>query len=117
VRHVATDINLKKQEKKVIKQMGFLSKFLELQIKMITHNNKLTGSHPYQSSPSIWPFMLRGISYWTKDDTQSQIYLTGNVAGWWSALVAICLFSFVSVLDMALKKREILIMSESKYPA
>lgn len=61
--------------------------------------------------------MLRGISYWTKDDTQSQIYLTGNVAGWWSALVAICLFSFVSVLDMALKKREILIMSESKYPA
>ncbi|EPB81558.1 hypothetical protein HMPREF1544_11707 [Mucor circinelloides 1006PhL] len=109
----ATDINLKKQEKKVIKQMGFLSKFLELQIKMITHNNKLTGSHPYQSSPSIWPFMLRGISYWTKDDTQSQIYLTGNVAGWWSALVAICLFSFVSVLDMALKKREILIMSET----
>lgn len=93
--------------------MGFLSKFLELQIKMITHNNKLTGSHPYQSSPSIWPLMLRGISYWTKDDTKSQIYLTGNVAGWWSAILCICLFSFLCVIDMALQKRQVFLISKS----
>ncbi|KAI8637449.1 glycosyltransferase family 39 protein [Parasitella parasitica] len=109
----ATEINLKKQETKVIKEMSFLSKFLELQTKMITHNNKLTGSHPYQSSPSVWPLMLRGISYWTKDDTKSQIYLTGNVAGWWSALACICLFSLTSVIDMAFRKRQVFLLAET----
>lgn len=96
-------------------KMGFFAKFYELQTKMLVHNSRLTASHPYQSTPFSWPLMLRGISYWTQDDINSQIYLTGNVAGWWTGLLCVFLFSGISVIDMALQRRQIFLIKDSKY--
>ncbi|KAF9578019.1 hypothetical protein BGW38_006427, partial [Lunasporangiospora selenospora] len=64
-----------------IKSRAFMLKFFELQGRMISHNAGLTASHPYQSSPIEWPFLLRGISFWTQESSRKQIYLLGNPLG------------------------------------
>jgi len=58
---------------------------------MFYHNNALTSSHPYASQPFQWPFLLRGVSFWTQNDTRQQIYFLGNPLGWWlaSSLLAV----------------------------
>lgn len=48
-------------EKVNYKTPGFLSKFLELQQVMWTTNAGLTDRHAYDSRPSSWPRLLRGI--------------------------------------------------------
>ncbi|KAF2756614.1 PMT-domain-containing protein [Pseudovirgaria hyperparasitica] len=75
------------------KRMPFLKKYLELQRAMFYHNNALTSSHPYASFPIAWPFLLRGVSFWTENSTRSQIYFLGNPISWWlsSALLAVFL--------------------------
>ncbi|WEW58465.1 Dolichyl-phosphate-mannose--protein mannosyltransferase 4 [Emydomyces testavorans] len=79
------------REPRKIKHMPFLKKYLELQAAMFYHNNALTASHPYASEPFQWPFLLRGVSFWTKNDTKEQIYFLGNPVGWWivSSLLAV----------------------------
>ncbi|KAH7035002.1 glycosyltransferase family 39 protein [Microdochium trichocladiopsis] len=79
-----------KEEKKV-KTLPFLRKYFELQRSMFWHNNQLTSSHPYSSQPYQWPFLLRGVSFWTQADTRQQIYFLGNPIGWWiaSSLIAV----------------------------
>ncbi|TLS29449.1 hypothetical protein PpBr36_00213 [Pyricularia pennisetigena] len=79
-----------KVEKK-IRHMPFLQKWFELQRSMFWHNSRLTSSHPYASLPYQWPFLLRGVSFWTQNDTRQQIYFLGNPIGWWlaSSLLAV----------------------------
>ncbi|KAK7739966.1 Dolichyl-phosphate-mannose--protein mannosyltransferase 4 [Cytospora paraplurivora] len=79
-----------KPERKV-KTLPFLRKWFELQRSMFWHNNQLTSSHPYASQPYQWPFLLRGVSFWTQNDTRQQIYFLGNPVGWWitSSLLAV----------------------------
>lgn len=81
---------LLKEEKKV-KHLPFYVKYLELQRAMFYHNNALTASHPYATLPYQWPFLLRGVSFWTQDSTKQQIYFLGNPIGYWvtSALLAV----------------------------
>lgn len=73
------------------KRLPFLQKYFELQRAMFHHNNALTSSHPYASQPIQWPFLLRGVSFWTFNDTRQQIYFLGNPIGWWltSSLLAV----------------------------
>ncbi|KAF8248422.1 dolichyl-phosphate-mannose-protein mannosyltransferase [Wilcoxina mikolae CBS 423.85] len=86
----AGDVRTLKEPKKV-KHMSFFKKYIELQRAMFHHNNALTSSHPYASQPIQWPFLFRGVSFWTKNDTREQIYFLGNPTGWWlsSALLAV----------------------------
>jgi dolichyl-phosphate-mannose-protein mannosyltransferase len=86
----AEDARRDKPEKKV-KRLPFLRKWFELQRSMFWHNNQLTSSHPYASQPYQWPFLLRGVSFWTQNDTRQQIYFLGNPIGWWiaSSLLAV----------------------------
>lgn len=76
---------------KEVKRLPFLQKWFELQRSMFWHNNQLTSSHPYASQPYQWPFLLRGVSFWTQNDTRQQIYFLGNPIGWWiaSSLIAV----------------------------
>lgn len=85
-----------KKEVKKVKHLSFLRKWVELQRAMFHHNNALTSSHPYASQPISWPFLLRGVSFWTHNDTREQIYFVGNPLGWWlaSSLLAV----FVGIL-------------------
>ncbi|KAF9104382.1 hypothetical protein BGX29_001976 [Mortierella sp. GBA35] len=72
------------------KKPGFLGKFVELNKVMWETNAGLLDSHPYDSRPSAWPLLKRGISFWGKD--QKHIYLVGNPFTWYSSSAAIVLY-------------------------
>ena len=85
--------------------MNFFRKFFELQLTMLHQNNLLTSSHPYASSPINWPFLLSGISFWTESDTQKQIYLIGNLIGWWTCVVALSIYVGILGADLLARRR------------
>ncbi|KAI7625810.1 protein O-mannosyl-transferase 1 [Hortaea werneckii] len=93
-----------KEERKV-KSMPFLKKYLELQRAMFFHNNALTSSHPYASFPIQWPFLLRGVSFWTENDTRQQIYFLGNPVGWWFASAILAVFAGILLADQVSVRR------------
>ncbi|EGY21707.1 hypothetical protein VD0002_g6864 [Verticillium dahliae] len=100
------DVRRAKPEKKV-KTMPFLKKWFELQRAMFWHNNQLTSSHPYSSHPYQWPFLLRGVSFWTKNDTRQQIYFLGNPVGWWIASSLLAVFVGIIGADQVSLRRGI----------
>ncbi|KAJ2785696.1 Dolichyl-phosphate-mannose--protein mannosyltransferase 4 [Coemansia javaensis] len=87
-------------------RMGFLAKYAELQALMIRHNNALTTTHPFQSTPITWPLLARGISFWTSKD-RKQIYLLGNPIGWWLADCALVAYGAVMLCMALLARRNI----------
>ncbi|PWN31975.1 putative PMT4-dolichyl-phosphate-mannose--protein O-mannosyltransferase [Meira miltonrushii] len=88
-----------------VTKMPFYKKFVELQLQMLQQNAHLTQSHPYASSPINWPFVLTGISFWTDNDTQRQIYLVGNVASWWVAVLSISVVTGIMLADTLARRR------------
>lgn len=74
---------------------------------MFEHNNKLSSSHPFASSPESWPGSLSGVSFWTKDSERIQIYFIGNIIGWWFQVVSIALFCGVTAADLLVRRRGI----------
>jgi dolichyl-phosphate-mannose-protein mannosyltransferase len=87
--------------------MNFFKKFAELQMLMLQHNAGLTASHPYASSPINWPFMISGISFWTENTTQKQIYMVGNIVGWWTCVVALSIYVGILGADILARRREL----------
>ncbi|KIM90447.1 glycosyltransferase family 39 protein [Piloderma croceum F 1598] len=87
------------------KKLNFFSKFGELQLLMLQHNAGLTASHPYASNPINWPFLLTGISFWTESEPQKQIYLIGNIIGWWSCVVALSIYVGIIGADLLARRR------------
>ena len=77
-------------EKVNYKNPGFLGKFWELQKVMWTTNAGLVESHAWDSRPSSWPMLRRGINFWGKD--HRQIYLIGNPIIWWSSTIGIAVY-------------------------
>ncbi|CAK7238521.1 Dolichyl-phosphate-mannose--protein mannosyltransferase 4 [Sporothrix eucalyptigena] len=94
----ADDVRREKVERSV-KTLPFLQKWFELQRSMFWHNNQLTSSHPYSSLPYQWPFLLRGVSFWTQNDTRQQIYFLGNPIGWWIASSLLAVFAGILAAD------------------
>ncbi|KAF9900391.1 hypothetical protein EC991_007431 [Linnemannia zychae] len=85
------------------KKPGFLSKFLELNKVMWTTNAGLTESHPYDSRPSSWFWLRRGISFWGKE--QKHIYLIGNWFTWYLSSFSVALYAALRVLLVIRDKR------------
>src|SRR3569833_2163187 len=77
-------------EKVNYRNPGFFGKFIELQKVMWKTNAGLVESHAWDSRPSSWPLLLRGINFWGKD--HRQIYLMGNPLIWWSATGAVAIY-------------------------
>ncbi|GJJ07822.1 hypothetical protein Clacol_002027 [Clathrus columnatus] len=90
-------------EKVNYRKPGFLLKFLELQEVMWTTNAGLTERHTYDSRPSSWPRLQRGINFWVKD--HRQIYLIGNPVVWWLSTAAIIAYALVRGLLILRAKR------------
>ena len=103
-----------KEEKKV-KTLPFFKKYIELQRAIFYHNNALTSSHPYASQPIQWPFLLRGVSFWTQNDTRQQIYFLGNPIGWWLASSLLAVFAGIIGADQLSQRRGIDSLDERKY--
>jgi dolichyl-phosphate-mannose-protein mannosyltransferase len=95
------------KEVRKVKSMPFLKKYFELQRSMFYHNNALTSSHPYASQPFQWPFLLRGVSFWTQNDTKQQIYFLGNPIGYWIASCLLAVFAGVIGADQLSLRRGI----------
>ena len=87
--------------------MNFFKKFGELQLLMLQHNAGLTASHPYASGPFNWPFLISGISFWTQTEGQKQIYLIGNLVGWWTCVVGLSVFVGILGADILARRRGI----------
>ncbi|TQS36798.1 hypothetical protein Golomagni_02742 [Golovinomyces magnicellulatus] len=100
----ASSSRLKKTQRKV-KTLPFFQKWFELQRAMFYHNNALTSSHPYASQPYMWPFLLSGVSFWTKNDTRQQIYFLGNPIGWWITSSVLAMFIGILCADQLSLKR------------
>jgi dolichyl-phosphate-mannose-protein mannosyltransferase len=103
-----------RQERKV-KHLPFLVKWFELQRAMFFHNNALTSSHPYASQPFQWPFLLRGVSFWTQNDTRQQIYFLGNPLGWWLASSLLAVYAGIIAADQLSLRRGVDALDERKY--
>ncbi|CAG8439456.1 7653_t:CDS:10, partial [Scutellospora calospora] len=95
------------------RRISFLAKFLELQNLMLSHNSGLTKPHPYSSGPINWPFLVRGISFWTKNDERQQIYLLGNPFNWWLSVGAMAVLVGVVSADLISRQRGINPISET----
>ena len=89
-----------------IRRLSFFKKFFELQLAMLQHNAGLTDSHPYASGPINWPFLLSGISFWTgTNENREQIYLIGNIVGWWLCMGAVSMFVGILVAEQLARRR------------
>jgi dolichyl-phosphate-mannose-protein mannosyltransferase len=99
------DSERNKKEPRQVKHLSFLRKYIELQRAMFYHNNALTSSHPYSSFPASWPFLLRGVSFWTNNDTREQIYFLGNPIGWWLASSLLAVFAGIIGADQLALRR------------
>lgn len=87
------------------KGMNFFRKYVELQLLMLQHNAGLTASHPYASAPINWPFLISGISFWTQNESKRQIYLIGNVVGWWACAIAMSIYIGILGADLLARRR------------
>ncbi|KAN0063679.1 Dolichyl-phosphate-mannose--protein mannosyltransferase 4 [Thecaphora frezii] len=96
---------IKPMPPKEVTPMPFIKKWIELQIQMLAQNNGLTQSHPYASGPVNWPFLLQGISFWTQDEGQKQIYMIGNLVSWWGSILSISVFTGIVGADILARRR------------
>lgn len=85
-------------EKVNYRNPGFLGKFLELNRVMWATNAGLVESHAWDSRPTSWPLLKRGINFWGKD--KRQIYLMGNPVIWYASTAAIALYIAVKGLSV-----------------
>ncbi|MEK7603843.1 MAG: phospholipid carrier-dependent glycosyltransferase [Patescibacteria group bacterium] len=82
---------------------SIVKNILDLNIEMYRSNQRLTATHPYNSSWYEWPFMVRPIYYWVKDN--ARIYLFGNPVIWWSSTIAIAFG--IKYLVLSINKRKL----------
>ncbi|EAQ92540.1 conserved hypothetical protein [Chaetomium globosum CBS 148.51] len=104
---IPADHKRREKVEKKVKSLPFLRKWFELQRSMFWHNNQLTASHPYASLPFQWPFLLRGVSFWTQNDTRQQIYFLGNPIGWWIASSVLAIYAGIVLADQFSLRRGI----------
>ncbi|CAI4058127.1 hypothetical protein N7582_001026 [Saccharomyces uvarum] len=80
------------------KPASFISKFIESHKKMWHINKNLVDSHVYESQPTTWPFLLRGISYWGENNRT--VYLLGNAVVWWAVTAFIGVFGLIVITEL-----------------
>jgi dolichyl-phosphate-mannose-protein mannosyltransferase len=97
--------------------MNFFAKFFELQIAMLRSNAGLTDSHPYATGPLNWPFLASGISFWTGPAEElEQVYLIGNIIGWWICVMTLALFIGMIGADQFAQRRGLHPIAERTFP-
>lgn len=111
---IPADHERRSKEIREKKSMPFMKKWLELQRTMFVQNNALTSSHPYASFPVQWPFLLRGVSFWTHPETRGQIYFLGNPIGWWLASSLLAVFAGIIGADQLTLRRGIDALDDSE---
>ncbi|CDR44034.1 CYFA0S13e02036g1_1 [Cyberlindnera fabianii] len=78
--------------------LSFFDKLIESHKRMWHINNGLNSPHAWESAPSTWPYLLRGINYW--GEPNRQIYLFGNAPIWWSVTLSVFAFGVYVVIQI-----------------
>jgi len=68
---------------------GFFKKFVALNKAMWDVNKALTDSHYWESRPTEWLYLNRGINMW--GEYNRQVYLTGNLPVYWAIVLGVAL--------------------------
>lgn len=85
---------------------SLLEKVWDVNKTMLSANAGIEKPHPYGSEVYTWPFLFRPIYFWNttlSPGIEARIYLQGNPSIWWSALLAIILFSLTTLRDLLQK--------------
>lgn len=77
---------------------SFFQKLVESHQRMWKVNKNLVESHIYESLPSSWPLLLRGIGYWSSE--HKHVYLLGNAILWWSVSAFIGIFAMIVMFEL-----------------
>jgi hypothetical protein len=84
---------------------------------MLRSNAGLTDSHPYATGPLNWPFLASGISFWTGPAEElEQVYLIGNIIGWWICVMTLALFIGMIGADQFAQRRGLYPIAERTFP-
>lgn len=86
-------------------------------------NQGFSQKHEYSSQPIVWPFVLRGISFFTSghvnqklsDEAGSSIYLLGNVAVYFGGIAVVVLFGFWSAFYLLSHMNPFIIVNEPAF--
>ncbi|KAI8376981.1 glycosyltransferase family 39 protein, partial [Blakeslea trispora] len=105
VENVETDLLPEGSELVEYQPKNFFGKFLELNKVMWQVNKELPSTHSYASRPKEWPFLKRGISFWTKGALK--LYLLGNPLVYWVSSASVLIYAFLKLLFVFLKKRNL----------
>lgn len=92
---------------------GFFAKFWELNKVMWTTNAGLVESHNWDSRPSSWPILKRGINFWGKE--QRHVYLIGNLLVWALAAAGILAYAGLKALSILRWQRGFADYKDSSY--
>ncbi|XP_015222681.2 protein O-mannosyl-transferase 1 isoform X1 [Lepisosteus oculatus] len=90
----------------VSRNLSFMSKFMELQWKMLTLKNE-ESEHKYSSSPLEWITMDTNIAYWLHPSSNAQIHLIGNIVTWSSANLGLVVFVLLFLWYLLRRRRKI----------
>ncbi|XP_042193224.1 protein O-mannosyl-transferase 1 isoform X1 [Callorhinchus milii] len=96
------------------KNISFMAKFLELQMKMLMLKNEET-EHKYSSSPLEWINMDTNIAYWLHPSSNAQIHLIGNAVTWSSATIGIVAYAILYLWYLLRRRRRIYSISEDSW--
>jgi len=94
---------------------SFLSKFIELQTRMLKVNNELVQEHDFASRPAHWPFMLKGVAYWINDKSNAQVFCIGNPVVWWGGTLAVLGYLGLLVIYLLRRRRAIFDLPEGQW--
>lgn len=97
-----------------IPRIGFWSKFLELQLKMLISNSNLHEDHPNRSGPLQWIMGVVGLAFWENKPNSQRVYSVPSLPGWWSSAIAVFMSAFRLARDQFFVQRGWIVGMDAK---
>ncbi|XP_056601933.1 protein O-mannosyl-transferase 1 [Triplophysa dalaica] len=96
------------------RNLTFMTKFLELQWKMLTVKNE-ESEHRYSSSPIEWITLDTNIAYWLHTSSNAQIQLIGNIVTWTIAKIALAVYFLLFLTYLLRRRRKVMDIPEDSW--
>ncbi|KTW31350.1 uncharacterized protein T551_01422 [Pneumocystis jirovecii RU7] len=90
-------------EKVTYRKINFFQKFWELQKSIWKKKFESKNFYASNNHPLSWPFLTRGIRFWTANN--KQIYFLGNPLVWWLAFVFIGIYTVLKLFNILRNQR------------